>query len=107
MIKMADGKIGTREFVSIILLAIGMKVTDWTPNILYIGGETAAWMMPFIFLLTIGVPFLILLSLMKKHDLGLIELLFNLAGKYVGGIIAFWLVSYYDHCRNHEQPKLY
>ncbi|MFK4996772.1 hypothetical protein ACI2OX_02240 [Bacillus sp. N9] len=66
MIKVADGKIGTRELTSIILLSLGMKLSDTTPNQLYTGGENAAWAMPFIFLITIGVPFLLLLRLLKN-----------------------------------------
>lgn len=91
MIKVADGKMGTREFTSIILLSIGMKITDSTPSQLYIAGENAAWMMPLFFIILIGVPFFILLSLMKKHQKGLIDLIFSLTGKYLGTIITFSL----------------
>lgn len=91
MIKAANGKIGTREFVSIILLSLGMKVSDTTPNLLYIGGKNAAWMMPIVFLITIGVPFLLVLTLLKKHQAGLIELIFKITGRYIGTALTFSL----------------
>ncbi|MBS4178942.1 GerAB/ArcD/ProY family transporter [Lederbergia citrea] len=91
MIKTADGKIGTREFFSIIILDIGIKATDTTPNFLFTDGKNAAWMMPIFSFVIILIPFLLLLSLLKKHEKGLMELLFNLTGKYIGGIIGFGL----------------
>lgn len=91
MIKAADGKIGTREFTSIILLSIGIKLSDTTPNLYFVEGGNAAWILPIISFVVIGVPFFILLSLLKKHDAGLMELLSNLTGKYVSGIIGLCL----------------
>lgn len=91
MIKIADDKIGTREFFSIILIAIGMKVTDTTPSILYEKGANAAWTIPFFYLITIGIPFLVLLSLLKKHEKGLVDLLYHLTGKVGGTLISFIL----------------
>ena len=91
MIKIVDDKIGTREFFSIILIAIGMKVTDTTPSLLYEKGANAAWIIPFFYLITIGIPFLVLLSLLKKHEKGLVDLLFHLTGKVGGTLISFIL----------------
>ncbi|VEF49822.1 spore germination protein [Bacillus freudenreichii] len=91
MMKAADGKIGTREFFSLVFLSVGIKATDTTPNILFDLGGNAAWMMPIFSFFVIGVPFFLLLWLMKKHEKGLIELLFHLFGKYLGGFIGFIL----------------
>jgi spore germination protein KB len=91
MIKIVDDKIGTREFSSIILIAIGMKITDTTPSLLYEKGANAAWIIPFFYLITIGIPFLVLLSLLKTHEKGLVDLLFHLMGKVGGTLISFIL----------------
>jgi spore germination protein KB len=91
MIKIVDDKLGTREFFSIILIVIGMKVTDTTPSLLYEKGANAAWIIPFFYLITIGLPFLVLLSLLKKHEKGLVDLLFYLTGKIGGTLISFIL----------------
>lgn len=47
MNKNEDGKIGTREFFSIVLLIIGVKVTDETPGYLFQLGGNATWLIPF------------------------------------------------------------
>ncbi|WP_172369130.1 GerAB/ArcD/ProY family transporter [Sporosarcina jiandibaonis] len=91
MIKIIDDKLGTREFTSVVLIAIGMKVTDSTPSLLYEKGANAAWIIPFFYLITIGIPFLVLLSLLKKHEKGLVDLLFHLTGKVGGTLICFIL----------------
>ncbi|MFD1929510.1 GerAB/ArcD/ProY family transporter [Sporosarcina siberiensis] len=93
MINNADEKIGTREFFAIIWLTIGMKLTYTTPSLLYKVGNVAAWMIPFFYAITIGIPFLVLLSLLKKHEKGLTELLTQLTGKYIGSFLSFVLFS--------------
>lgn len=90
-IKLVDDKVGTREFFSIILIAIGMKITDTTPSHLYLKGANAAWIIPFFYLVTVGIPFLLLLSLLKKHEKGLVDLIFHLTGKFGGFLISFIL----------------
>lgn len=91
MIKISDGKIGTREFTALILHMIAIKFTDTTPALLISLGKNAAWMIPIFSSLIIGVPFLVLLSLLKKHNQGLMELVFGLAGKKIGSIIGLVL----------------
>ncbi|PRX32617.1 spore germination protein (amino acid permease) [Orenia metallireducens] len=92
MIKESDGKIGIREFVSIIVFSIILKVADMTPNLLFKEGMTATWMMPLIMGGYILLPLLILLSLLNRYkSKGLIELIYSITGKYVGFIISFVL----------------
>ena len=66
MIKLTDDKMGSREFVSIILLAIGLKFTDSTPGYLYMTGANATWLVPFFYLFIIGIPFLLIIIIDKK-----------------------------------------
>ncbi|MBU8880069.1 GerAB/ArcD/ProY family transporter [Bacillus sp. FJAT-29790] len=91
MIKVSDGKVGTREFISIVLLSTGIKLSDTSPNLLFTDGKNAAWTIPFLSFVILIVPFFILISLLKKHEIGLMDLLSKLMGKIVGGIIGFCL----------------
>lgn len=87
MNKSFDNKIGSRELIAMIMFAIGIKFKDTTPHILYTEGKTAAWMIPILSMIIFFLPFYVLITLMKKHQLGLIELIFKLMGKFIGGII--------------------
>lgn len=87
MKKTFDEKIGTRELVAIIMFTIGIKFKDTTPHIFYTAGQTAAWMIPLISMLILFIPFYILITLLKKHQIGLIDLFFKLLGKFFGVII--------------------
>ncbi|TVY07804.1 GerAB/ArcD/ProY family transporter [Paenibacillus cremeus] len=96
MIKPSDGKLGKREFLSIVLFTVGIKFTDTTPDLLFTYGKNAAWMLPILSGLLIGIPLLLLLGLLKKHEtLGLIELIHRLMGKYFGfavGLTLFFIM---------------
>jgi spore germination protein (amino acid permease) len=92
MMKQSDGKIGTREFIALILLAVGLKLTDITPSVLYPFGKTATWMLPIVSGLLIIPPFLLLLSLLKRYkNKGLMDIIFHLTGKYIGFVIGMVL----------------
>lgn len=79
--------IGARELVAVIMFTIGIKFKDTTPNILFSEGQTAAWMIPILSMLILFIPYSILISLLKKHQLGLVELIFKLMGKFLGAIV--------------------
>ncbi|OZM58080.1 hypothetical protein CIB95_00430 [Lottiidibacillus patelloidae] len=90
--KKLDGKLGTREFVALLLLTISLKVTDSTPTILLGKGENASWMLPIISASTILIPFLFLLSLLKKYkDKNIVEIGYSLTGNIFGFIIGMTL----------------
>ncbi|MFD1706465.1 GerAB/ArcD/ProY family transporter [Siminovitchia sediminis] len=89
MIRVEDRKIGTREMFAIIYLGIGINITDATPNLLFDIGSTATWMMPIFSGIAMGVPFLLLLPLLKKYNIGLIEISQQLTGKFLSGILTF------------------
>lgn len=84
MIKISDGKIGTREFFAVILMTIGIKGTDTTPDLLLFTGKNAAWIIPIISFGVMMIPFLLLLKLIQKNELGLIELIYRLMGRKLG-----------------------
>ncbi len=88
----ADGKIGVREYASILLLSVGLRMADSTPSIYFQLGYSAAWVIPLASCLLMGVSFMVMLSLLKKYkDKGLIELTFALTGRFGGTVIGFTL----------------
>lgn len=88
MNKVYDQKIGARELIAVIMFTIGIKFKDTTPNILFSIGQTAAWMIPIISMLILFLPFFLLFKLLKKHQLGFVELIFKLFGKFIGIVIS-------------------
>lgn len=88
MIKPTDGKIGSREFFAIVLISILIKTTGSTPMYLFNSGQNAAWLMPFLFLLVIIVPLVLLYKVLKENkDKHLVELIYSLLGKWLGFIV--------------------
>lgn len=84
MIKISDGQLGTREFLSIVLVAIAIKSADTTPDLLIFSGKNASWIQPILMWAIIMVPLMFLLLLIKKYKLGMIELVENIFGKWLG-----------------------
>lgn len=93
MIKKYDGKIGFRELITLIIISLGMKVTDSTPVLLTKLGLNSSWMLPIISGLVIIIPILCLLSLLKLYsDKNVINIIYLLAGKFIGFILVFILL---------------
>jgi spore germination protein KB len=93
MIRLSGGKTGSREFVSIVIVTLGLKLTDTTPSFLFRAGENAGWLLPAISALVIFVPFSVLLSVLNHYPgKGLLDLVYELTGRYGGtifGIVLF------------------
>ena len=88
MIKRSDGKIGAREFTSLIIMVMAIKAADMTPVTLFKQGITATWMFPIIWAAVMIGPFLLTLRLLKAYqDKNIIEITNHLVGKYIGFII--------------------
>lgn len=87
MIKCSDGKLGFREFASLITFAIGIKLTDTTPTFLFQSGGNAGWLMPIISYIILMLVMSVMFSVLKNNPgKGLIELIFELTGP-VGGFL--------------------
>lgn len=89
------GKIGIREYIAIILLTIGTKLTDDLPAIFYNSLYNAAWMAPIISGVISIVPIYLLMKTMKYYnEKSLLEIIVHLLGKYIGFIIIFglWII---------------
>ena len=107
MIKQSDGKIGTREFLALILITIGLKHTDMTATMLFPVGKTATWLMPFLSGLVTTASFLVLLALLKAYETkNIIEISYHVTGKVLGFLIGiilflFMLTTTALYVRNH------
>lgn len=75
----AQGKIGLKEFVSIILLTIGTKLSDNTPYIFYEDIANAAWLSILIICLIWLIPIILPIKLNTLYkDKNLIEIIQHL-----------------------------
>ncbi|SET52255.1 spore germination protein (amino acid permease) [Natronincola peptidivorans] len=90
--EISDGKIDRREFFAIIVILIASKFTDLTATIILRTGRTAAWILPIISFIVIILPFLATLALLKRFKKkNFIEIIYAIAGKYLGFVIAISL----------------
>lgn len=97
----SDEKIGVREFGTMLILIIGVKLSDTTPALLFQRAKNAGWILPIIALVIVFPSYIVMLSLFKKYkDKNLIELQYHLMGKVFGliygmalGIIMLILMS--------------
>lgn len=85
--QISDGKVGSRELLAVILFLIAMKVTDITPDIIIAQGKNASWLLSLFGSLVVLPPFFVMLRLVKKHNVGLSDLLLKLAGSWGGYLI--------------------
>lgn len=90
--KELDYQIGGREFSAIILLTIGVKLADTTPSLLMNVGGVASWMIPWVSVGVTTVSFLFLLPLLRKYkNKGLVDIINQITGKYIGFFLNFLL----------------
>lgn len=90
-----EGKIGTKELFSIIILAIGTKLTDNTPLIFFDDLGNGAWMaIIFIFLFSLFPIYFLTKVITLYPKMNLIEITNHLLGKYIGTFVLFglWLL---------------
>ncbi|KGX91912.1 GerAB/ArcD/ProY family transporter [Pontibacillus marinus] len=84
-------KLGTREMLAIILLSIGTKFTDYTPDLLFMKTFMSAWMVPLISAGIFFLPLFLLVRLLNTYQMSLTDLVKNLMGKYVGTVLCLFL----------------
>ena len=87
MIRLADGKLGAREIFGILYIMLAIRVTDITPNLLLEHGINAAWIMPLLSSLYLFVSLLFLFSLLKTYNTGLLDIITDLTGPFIGRLI--------------------
>jgi spore germination protein KB len=86
--KTVDEKLGFGEFFTIHLLLIAVKLSDTSPVLLFKRAKNGAWMLPIIAAIVFTPSMLIMLSLLKKYkDKNIIDLTYELMGKFLGFIL--------------------
>jgi spore germination protein KB len=96
MMEQQTGKIGIREYIAILLLVFGTKMTDDTPALLYDKLENAAWMAPIITGSLSIIPIYLLLKVLSYYpNKSLMDVIQKTFGKPIGFIIVFslWFVG--------------
>lgn len=86
--------VGIREYVAIILLIVGVKLTDSTPALYFDSMKTAAWMGPLIGGIITVVPLFFIIKVLTFYETkNMYEVTIKVFGKYVGFLFAliFWL----------------
>ena len=90
MFKDFDSKIGTRECAAVIIIILLTKSLDDTVTSFFKAGKNAGWMIPFFSGVTILLPILCVLCLLKRYEnKGLIEIIYKLTGNHIGFIISY------------------
>jgi hypothetical protein len=88
MLKIVSGKIGLREFLSIFIFSLVIKLTESTPVLMVKYGGTGGWILPIISYLVILIPFLIIQRLLKENkNKGLLDIIAGYGGNYIGFLI--------------------
>lgn len=94
--KKSQDLIGVREYTAIVIIIIGIKLTDDTPSILHQSLLNAAWMAPIIIGLLIIIPLFLLIKVIETYESkNLIDVILHLFGKYIGHFVLFilWGIS--------------
>ncbi|WP_075981871.1 GerAB/ArcD/ProY family transporter [Bacillus massilinigeriensis] len=92
------GQIGIREYVALVLLMIGSKLSDDTAALLYDKMKNSAWMAPIIGGILSVIPIYLLVKVVTNYkDKNLHDVHIHLFGKYIGTILSsgIWLVGTY------------
>ncbi|MEH7236108.1 GerAB/ArcD/ProY family transporter [Bacillus sp. JJ1562] len=97
------GKIGIREYVAIVILVIGVKLSDDTPTILVEFLSSAYWMAPLIIGLISIIPIYLTIKVVTAYkNKNLHDVILHLFGKYLGTVLscilllAFFIGLTYD-----------
>ncbi|MEN2766638.1 GerAB/ArcD/ProY family transporter [Ornithinibacillus xuwenensis] len=85
--------IGIKEYIAIVILMIGTKLSDDTPAILFEQIKNAGWMAPIINGIIAIIPIYLLMKVVGNYkDKSLAEVTDHLFGKFFGFIILFTLL---------------
>ncbi|WP_163969706.1 GerAB/ArcD/ProY family transporter [Oceanobacillus halotolerans] len=90
-------KIGIKEYLAIMILMVGTKLTDDTPAILFDNLRNAGWMGPLINgFIALILTYLLMRVVLSYENKNLIEVITHLFGKYLGYVVLFilWIISF-------------
>lgn len=91
----SNNKIGTREFTSITMYLMAIELSNSSPTYLFKAGKNAGWMIPIVSGLIVFISLGFLLKLLKKYNKGLMDIVYQLTGKYIGiivGLVLFYIM---------------
>jgi spore germination protein KB len=97
MMEQHSGKIGIREYIAMVILAIGTKLADDTPAILFNKLENASWMAPLIAGAISIIPILLLLKVLSQYpNTNLMDILQIVFGKPIGYVLvlSLWIMGF-------------
>ncbi|WP_053217689.1 GerAB/ArcD/ProY family transporter [Virgibacillus senegalensis] len=87
-----ESRLRAREAFAMIILMIGVKISNTTPSLFAQTGANAFWLMPTVSLAVILPSVLLLYYLLKQYEnKNLVELIVQVLGRRLGKVIAFLL----------------
>ena len=87
-----EGKIGVREYVSILIILIGLRLADDTPVLITTDAKNAGWMIPLISGVISILPVFLLIQVFSVHrEKNIFQVLIHLFGKWAGTAVCFIL----------------
>lgn len=91
--KQNKGKIGLKEYIAIIALTVGTKLSDDTPAIIYENAKNAGWLAVLIIGLVSAIPIILLIKVFSVHkEKNLHEVIIHLFGKFIGNLISIGIL---------------
>ncbi|WNF22333.1 endospore germination permease [Mesobacillus jeotgali] len=91
--KQTEGKIGIKEYVAIIALTVGTKLSDDTPTIIFENARNAGWIVVLLMGAMAFIPVFLLIKVFSAHKgKNLHEVIIHIFGKFFGTIISILLL---------------
>ncbi|HAQ08083.1 MAG TPA: hypothetical protein DCR24_11375 [Bacillus bacterium] len=91
--KQNKGKIGIKEYVALISLSVGAKLSDDTPSIIFETSRNAGWISVILIAILSLIPIIALLRVFSVHkEKNLHEVIIHLFGKILGNFISIILL---------------
>lgn len=93
----SKGKIGMKEFIAIIILTVGTKLTDDTTVILYKHMGNAAWMSPIVMCALSIIPIYLLIKVLNIYESkNLADVVNHLLGRFFGffTLMVLWVTLF-------------
>lgn len=91
--KQNEGKIGIKEYLAIITLTVGTKLSDDTPTIIFEDARNAGWIAVLLMGGMAFIPIILMIKVFSAHqDKNLHEIIIHLFGRFFGNIISIALL---------------
>lgn len=95
VVQINESKAGIKEYIALLMLCLGIKATDSTPVLFFKLAMNSGWMIPVISSVITFISLVCMLAILKKYkDKNIIQISYDLLGKYIGLIIGMYFVIY-------------